>query len=250
MPRYKMTIAFDGTDFAGWQWQPRSRTVQAELQKALSTLFGVRVPVSGSSRTDSGVHAKAHVSHFDLEESVNIPQLHYKLNHVLPKDISVISLEEVGEHFHARFSAIEKTYHYRIHLSPILPPFERLYTYHVKMPLDIQKMEEAARLFEGEHNFSSFAHKATKGCAKTSPVKRIYRSAIIKEGEGISFIITGSGFLHKMVRNIVGTLIDVGRGKISQNALSAIIDAKDRRKAGKTAPPHGLFLMDVKYPVL
>ena len=248
MQRYKLTLAFDGTNFSGWQIQPGARTVQGEVQKALGTLYGVRIHVTGSSRTDSGVHARAHISHFTLDEKVDVVQLQYKLSHILPKDISLKSLEEVDMGFHARYRAVKKTYHYRMHLAPFLPPFERLYTYHIKMPLDVGKMEEAARIFEGEHDFSSFAHKATEGCAKTSPVKKIYRSQIVREEGGICFIIEGSGFLHKMVRNIVGTLIDVGRGKIPLEELKAILDCKDRRKAGKTAPPQGLFLNNVDYP--
>jgi tRNA pseudouridine38-40 synthase len=247
MQRYKMILAFDGTNFAGWQIQPGARTVQGELQKALATLLCQRIHVTGSSRTDSGVHAKSHVSHFTLDDKIDVVQLRYKLSHILPKDICLYSLEEVSMDFHARYKAVKKTYHYHMHLSPFLPPFQRLYTYHIKMPLNIEKMKEAAKIFEGEHNFSSFAHKADQGCAKSAPVKTIYRSEIIETEGGLCFIITGSGFLHKMVRNIVGTLIDVGRGKIPLEELKNILDAQDRRKAGKTAPPHGLFLYLVEY---
>ncbi|MDN3505220.1 MAG: tRNA pseudouridine(38-40) synthase TruA [Rhabdochlamydiaceae bacterium] len=247
MIRYKLITVFDGTNYSGWQVQPNNNTIQAELQKAFAIALNQKVHVTGCGRTDAGVHAKGHVSHVTLDEKVDSGKLLYKLAGLLPSDIRVISLEEMSIDFHARYGAHSKTYHYHLHLSRHLSPFQRHYCHQVFADVDLDLMQKAASMFVGEHDFTSFAHQASQGCAKHAPVKTIYKSHFIEVEEGAIFEVQGSGFLHKMVRNMVGTLIDIGRGKIEFEKLSKIMEGKDRRLAGKTAPPQGLFLMEVQY---
>jgi len=247
MIRYKLITAFDGTNYSGWQIQPNNNTIQAELQRAFAIALNQKVHVTGCGRTDAGVHAKAHASHVTVDEEVDTGKLLYKLAALLPADIRVLSIELMTMDFHARYGAYSKTYHYHLHLSRHLSPFKRHYCHQVFADVNLDLMQKAAKMFEGEHDFTSFAHQASHGCAKYAPVKTIYKSQLIEADEGVIYEVQGSGFLHKMVRNMVGTLIDIGRGKIEFENLAKIMAAKDRRLAGKTAPPQGLFLVEVQY---
>ena len=247
MQRYKLVTTFDGTRYAGWQVQPNAPTVQGEIEKAFAILLGQKVHVSGCGRTDSGVHARAHVSHVTLDEPIDSGKMLFKLGGLLPNDIRVLSMEPVEMEFHARYGTKNKTYHYYLHTDRFLSPFKRHYCYHVRAELDVEKMKRGAKILEGEHDFTAFAHQASQGCAKTAPVKTIYRAQFIEEEGGLRFEVCGSGFLHKMVRNMVGTLVDIGRGKIALEDLEGILASKDRSKAGKTAPSQGLFLAEVIY---
>lgn len=247
MQRYKLITMFDGTQYSGWQVQPNHPTIQAQLQRAFAMILGYPVHVTGCGRTDAGVHAKAHVSHVTLNEEIDSLRVLFKLGGLLPKDIQVISIEKVGMDFHARYHARKKTYAYHLHLDRSISPFKRLYCHHVRAKLDLDRMQTAASYLVGTHDFTSFAHQARQGCARYAPVKTIYRAEFIQEEGGAVFEICGSGFLHKMVRNIVGTLIDVGKGKMTLTEFQELLTIKDRRKAGKTAPPQGLFLKEVLY---
>ena len=247
MQRYKLTTTFDGTQYVGWQVQPNGPTIQGELQKAFATILGYKVHVTGCGRTDSGVHAKGHIAHTTLDEPIDQGKILFKLAGILPKDIRVLSMEPVEMDFHARYGAKSKTYRYYMHLDRYLSPFKRHYCHHVHAPVDIELMRKGAEMFVGEHDFTSFAHQASHGCAKHAPVKKIFEAGIFEDGDGAYFQVKGSGFLHKMVRNMVGTLIDIGRKKIPLEELPRIMEAKDRRLAGKTAPAKGLFLIEVDY---
>ena len=246
MTKYKLTISYDGTRFAGWQIQSNGISIQATIEKALSTILRTSTEIVGSGRTDAGVHALAQVAHF-VAESVDLRRLLRSLNGILPPDIRILHIEEVDEAFHARYSALSKEYHYHLHLNPIMDPFKRLYVTHFPIPLDVSLLESTAKLFVGTHDFTSFANK---GISIKSPFRTITRLDVCHVPEGIRLEFEGEGFLYKMVRNITGTLLDVARGKITQTDVSKIFAAKDRAKAPPAAPPHGLFLMRVRYPAM
>jgi tRNA pseudouridine38-40 synthase len=248
MTKYLITIAYDGTNYSGWQNQPNGVSIQSLIEQALSTIVRSSTAIVASGRTDAGVHARAQVAHFETEQPLNISTLLRSLNGLLPPDIRILQVEEAPEEFHARFTALSKEYHYHIHLNPVLDPFKRLYAYHYHAPLDIDLMEAAAKYFVGTHDFTSFANSATEGSAGKDPVRTITRLDICLEPGGIRLEFEGDGFLYKMVRNITGTLLDVARGKLSLDEIPRIFAAKDRSKASPAAPSRGLFLIKVNYP--
>ncbi len=248
MFKYKIKIAYDGTNYSGWQEQLNSESIQSLIEKALSTILRTYTSIAGSGRTDAGVHALAQVAHFVTEKSLDKKKTLFSLNALLPSDIRILDMEEVAPSFHARYSATSKTYHYHLHLDSSLNPFKRLYSYHVPHKVDLDLLKEAAKYFVGKHDFSSFAHKADQGSAAKDPVRTIYRLDIIEEEGGVRLEFEGEGFLHKMVRNITGTLLDISRRKIPLEELPKIFEAKDRKKAGLAAPAEGLFLIKVTYP--
>lgn len=250
MPKYKLTIAYDGTHYSGWQVQTNAISIQSLVQKSLETALRSPIALTGSGRTDSGVHALCQVAHFSFPAPIDPFRLRASLNGLLPEDIRILEIEEAPEDFHARYSAVGKTYHYYIQIDGPLNPFRRLYSYKVFHPVDLALLKEAARLFIGTHDFSSFAHEADKGSASRDPVRTLTRLDVIEEAHGFRLEFEGNGFLHKMVRNITGTLLDISYGKISLDEIPAIFAAKDRSKAGRTAPPHGLFLAKVHFPCL
>jgi len=245
--RYKLLIAYDGTAYSGWQVQPNGNTVQHEIQNAFSRLFHRYVPVTGASRTDAGVHATGQVAHFDLSEEVDLEQLLFRLNAILPKDIRIRNINQVPLTFHSRYYAKKKTYHYHLTLNKVILPFERLYTTYVYQKVDIELMKEASKAFIGTHDFRGFAHQASKGCAKNSPIKTIYGFDWKEEGNSYCLVIQGNGFLHKMVRNMVGTLIDMGYGKLPKDTIERLLKTPDRKQAGQTAAARGLFLSEIEY---
>ena len=247
MHKYKLTVAYDGTLYGGWQVQINAISIQALLEKALSTILRTPTSATSSGRTDAGVHARGQVAHFITELPLDLIRLQRSLNGILPPDIRILSVEEAAPDFHARYSAVSKEYHYHLHLERTTDPFKRLYAYHDYSPLDLDKMKMAASCFVGTHDFTTFANEASKGSAAKNPVRTITRLDLCLEPGGIRLEFEGNGFLYKMVRNITGTLLEVARGKISVDEIPKLFEAKDRRIAPPAAPPHGLFLMKVNY---
>lgn len=245
--RYLITISYDGTLFSGYQKQPKERTVQSELEKALKEINGgKKVDVHASGRTDAGVHALNQKVHFDLETKITTDKLVKGLNSLLPKDIYVKNATEVKEDFHARFSAIGKEYIYILNMGEY-NPIERNYVYQYNKKLDVVEMERAMKYLEGEHNFKSFTKTDEE---KDDYVRTISQTNLIRNGKDlnkITLVFVGTGFLRYMVRNMVGTLINVGEGKIKSEEVIEILKKENRKAAGKTANPEGLYLKNVFY---
>lgn len=243
--KIKLTISYDGTEYSGWQVQPGKTTVQSMLEQAVFEVTGERVRVTGSGRTDAGVHAKAQVAHFITKTTTVQPENFYRaLNAHLPFDIRVIDSSRADDNFQACRSAKKKTYTYNAYLSRVEKPLKERYAVRFDHRLDIEKMVKASELFVGEHDFKGFC--ASRGGAKTS-VRTIYAFEIKFDGEDLTFRITGNGFLYNMVRIIVGTLVEVGRDKLSLDELKALLDGGDRSMGGRTLPARGLCLEKVEY---
>lgn len=243
-----MVIAYDGTDYSGWQVQPNGVSIQQVLQETFEQILQQPVKVTGSGRTDAGVHALGQVAHFSLEREIDPAKLLHSLNSLLPQDIRVRLLEPAPPGFHARYSARGKIYHYHLTLG-FRDPFRRRYSTYYPHSLDMDAIREAAQCFVGVHDFTSFANEASAGSAARDPVRHLYRLDIIPEEHGFRFEFEGEGFLYKMVRNIMGTLLEVGSGKLKVADIERLFAAKDRRQAGRTAPPQGLFLVQVDYSI-
>lgn len=242
-----MTFSYDGTDYNGYQKQPNGRTIQEELEIQLSKLNGENlVKIHASGRTDAHVHAFAQKVHFDLEKEMNTEQLKHSLNQMLPKDIYIEKIEEVDSDFHARFDVKAKEYIYKINVGKY-NPFERNYVYQYNHSLDISELVSALHYLEGTHNFKAFTKVNEE---KESYERTIYRASLQSEGDLIILSFLGSGFLRYMVRNMVGTLIEIGEGKRNPKDIVKIIESEDRCQAGKTAPPEGLYLKNVYYEEL
>ena len=241
--RFFITLSFDGTNYHGWQIQPNSDSVQQRLQEALSTLLRQPIEVVGAGRTDTGVHARMMVAHFDWEELIDGKQLAYKLNKFLPQDIAVQEVRLVDEEKHARFSATSRTYHYFIHMRK--DPFQQAYSWQVPFKLDFEKMNEAAKVLLEYKDFTSFSKVNTDTKTNLCNVKEAFWEEIAPDRW--RFTITANRFLRNMVRAIVGTLVEVGRGRLSPEDIRRIIEAKDRCSAGESVPAKGLFLVDIKY---
>lgn len=245
MKNYKITIQYDGTKYKGWQVQRSTElTIQGKLQNVLEKLCGHPVEVIGSGRTDAGVHAYGQTANFHIEEHFSKDELFSCLNRYLPEDIAVTEIEEVDERFHARFHAVEKTYQYRIHTGNVSNVFERNYVYRYKEPLDVERMKEAAGLLCGRHDFTSFCGNSK---FKKSAVRTIFSITVEQKPDEIAITYSGDGFLQNMIRILTGTLIEVGNGSRKPEEMTEILAAKDRQKAGFTAPPQGLALMHVTY---
>ena len=241
--RYFIWLSYDGTNYHGWQVQPNGISVQGELQRVLSTLLRQDVSITGAGRTDAGVHARVMAAHFDFEGDIDCQQLAYKMNRMLPQDIVVDRIEEVSIDMHARFSATERTYHYYIHTRK--DPFLRHYSCEIHYPLDFAAMNEAGRILTTYEDFGAF-------CKAHSDVKttlcHVTRAEWIQTGENTwYFVITANRFLRNMVRAVVGTLVDVGRGRLSLEDFRKVIEGKRRSDAGDSMPGNALFLEDVKY---
>jgi tRNA pseudouridine38-40 synthase len=245
MRNLKVTICYEGSDFAGWQVQPNQRTIQCEIERALLEIEGKLVRIHGSGRTDAGVHALGQVASFTSENRIPLKNLRKALNCLLPPAIRILEIVEVGPEFHARHSAVAKTYEYRWRRDEVCPPFERRCVWHHPYPLDEAAMIRAAPLFEGERDFRSMA--TNNGADLLSTVRTIYSSRLERVGPLLIYRVRGSGFLYNMVRNFVGTLLEVGRGNIAADSVPTILEARDRRAAGPTAPAVGLFLVNVEY---
>jgi tRNA pseudouridine38-40 synthase len=249
MPKFKLTIAYDGARYSGWQVQKIGVGVQEKVEDALARLFPSHPRVHGSSRTDTGVHALGMVAHFEApaaECKFSTRKLALALNAWLPEDVRILAAARASRDFHARFGAVGKQYRYFIWNQPAMNPLLRRTAWHVPRSLDLPSMRRAAPHFVGRHDFQSFA--ANPGYTKESTVRTLRRCEIRKAGRLLTFIIEGDGFLYKMCRGIVGTLTQVGMGKFSPEDISTMLDKKDRRIAGMTAPAHGLTLWKVFYP--
>ncbi len=243
--RYAIELAYDGTNYHGWQIQPNAASVQETLEKALSLILREKLAVVGCGRTDTGVHAKYFVAHFDLPKKIYKPtQLLYKLNSYLPKDIVLFDIKKVSEDFHARFSATSRSYEY--HLITQKSPFDHQYSFRPNYPLDFEAMNLAAKHLSDYTDFTSFSKLHTDVKTNNCEVRKAFWEQ--KESHHWVFHITADRFLRNMVRAIVGTLLEVGKGKISEDEFCRIIDKKDRGKAGASVPGKALFLNNIEYP--
>jgi tRNA pseudouridine38-40 synthase len=241
--RYFLWFSYDGTAYHGWQVQPYANSVQAEIQTALSTILRNNVEVVGAGRTDAGVHARRMSAHFDFDGDIDCKQLTYKLNRLLPNDISIERVEIVSSEMHARFSATARTYHYYIHLCK--NPFLRAYSYETHFNLNFDLMNIAAEMLLKYNDFASFCKSHTD--VKTTICNVTEAKWIRIDENSYYFRITANRFLRNMVRAVVGTLVEVGRGRISLEEFQRIVEGKDRCKAGESMPGHALFLEDVRY---
>src|SRR5271165_614289 len=255
---WKLTLAYDGTDFHGWQIQPHHITVQGELAGAIERVTGERVLPQGSGRTDAGVHARAQVASFELSAPIPPENLHRALNRTLTASVRILSAEHAGPNFHARHSVRAKSYEYRIFRGEICPPWIARYVYGLNWPLDIDRMQQAAKLVIGEHDFTSLAASdpdlstrasdALNEDAKAGNIRTVFSSSFSTANEDLLiYRVRGNGFLHHMVRNLVGTFLDVGRGRIAPEEILQILDRRSRSAAGATAPARGLWLDSVEY---
>jgi tRNA pseudouridine38-40 synthase len=246
--RIRITLAYDGTEFHGWQVQPGLPTIQGALEEIIGAIEGKPVHVAGSGRTDAGVHARAQVAAFTLENPIPAGNLQRAVNRLLPPAIRVLDAVETHAGFHPRFDAIGKTYEYTIFRGPLCAPFEWRYVHHYPYSLDEAAMIACAPLFEGEHDFTAFAASDPRAEKEKSRIRRIFSSRLVRAGDHLIYAVRGSGFLKHMVRNIVGTLIEAGRGNVDQpGILEFLKNARSPLKAGPTAPAKGLFLQAVEY---
>ena len=244
MKRYRLIVAYDGTDYSGWQLQDNAPTIEGELNQALEKLFKQEIQVIGASRTDAGVHACGNVAVFDADTSIPGDRIKYALNPLLPEDIRIMASQQVADDFHPRFCDTEKTYEYRILNTKDPLPMMRFYTYWYSRPLDVEKMNEAASYIPGEKDFKSFC---AAGAQVKTTVRKVTCAQVTKDGDIIVIRVKGEGFLYNMVRIIAGTLIRIGEGKWEPEQIKAIIEGCDRTTAGPTAPPQGLTLMKIEY---
>ena len=260
----KLTVAYDGTAYAGWQVQPNEPTVQGVLEAAWREITREEVRLTAAGRTDAGVHALGQVVGVATESQLSESDLQRGLNAMLPEDVVVVEVTPAREGFHATHDAVRKTYSYRIHNSRTRTVFDRRYTWHVRQPLDAARMHEAGQALVGTHDFSSFE---SAGSERPDPVRTLFSLSVSREGEApaeprgarlgrslalpgtdrVTIDVTGDGFLYNMVRAIVGTLVEVGKGSRDVGWPAEVLERRDRRFAGQTAPPHGLFLVRVHY---
>ncbi len=247
MRRIKIVVAYDGTEFHGWQVQPELATIQGTLEQVVGEIEGEAVRVEGSGRTDAGVHALAQVAAFSLANPIPPENLKKAMNRLLPPSIRILHVEEAAAGFHPRFDAHAKTYEYRIARAEVCSPFERRYVCHHPYPLDEARLIDAATVFEGEHDFSAFATADERDLEGGSKVRRIFSSLAERSGDLLVYRVRGSGFLKHMVRNLVGTLFEVGKGNLTADDVRALLVPGIREKAGPTAPARGLFLVEVEY---
>jgi tRNA pseudouridine38-40 synthase len=243
--RIRITIAFDGTDFHGWQIQPGLPTIQGTIEEIVTGIESQPVRVEASGRTDAGVHALAQVAAFTIENPIPVDNLRRAMNRLLPASVRILRVEEAHLEFHPRFDAVAKTYRYTIFRDEVCPPLEWRYVYHHPYPLDEAAMAVAARVYEGEHDFTAFAaadHRSGghEASAVSSKVRRIFSSVVERQGDKLIYTVRGNGFLKHMVRNIVGTLLEAGRGNIPADIFPV--------KSGRTAPAKGLTMVSVEYP--
>jgi tRNA pseudouridine38-40 synthase len=252
MRNIKLTIAYDGAGFHGWQVQPEVATIQGALNEAASKITQEKIIMHGASRTDAGVHALGQVADFRTHSGLSAAEFQRAFNGVLPPTIRILNAEEMGPDFHSRWISQAKTYRYRIYRGRVLPPFDYMRVLHYPCALDEEAMAAAARVFEGEHDFTSFA--ASSGSEDDDRDREmtrvIYSSEISRERERdeIAYVVRGRSFLRYMVRKIVGTLIEVGKGRLSMSDMARIFEARDRNLSGPTVPAEGLYLVSLEYP--
>jgi tRNA pseudouridine38-40 synthase len=244
--RIKLVVAYEGTDFFGWQVQPGLPTIQGHLEEAFGRIEKADTHVAGSGRTDSGVHAAGQIAAVSIRNPIPLANLKKALNNTIPRTIRVLSVEEVHPQFHPRFDALSKTYEYRIWRGEVCPPFRLRYVHHHPYPISEQLFTDAASLFVGEHDFSAFAAKDDRDLSVKSNVRRIFTSDVQKEGDELVYRVTGSGFLKYMVRSIVGTLIEASKANITGHDIETLFK-NPATKAGPRAPACGLTLLNVNY---
>ena len=254
MRTIKLTLAYDGTDYDGWQRQARGRSIQGELERALAEIEGRPVTVVGAGRTDAGVHALGQVASVQLAHRIETPALVRAINAKTPPDIRLLAAETMTADFHARYAARRKTYRYNLTCGPVADPFTRRYAWHVRGPLDFDAMRNAASRLPGRHDFAAFQAVGTE---TASTVRTLYSVAVgpgssafpalAGPSPGVAIDVVGDGFLRHMVRILVGTLVEVGAGRVQASAVTAIMASRARERAGPTAPPQGLFLVAVDY---
>ena len=240
----KLTIEYDGTDYCGWQAQPNGRAIQDVLEQALEKILGVKIRLTASGRTDAGVHALGQVANFIYDGQVDLWRLQRGLNALTPDDVAIRRVEVVPDNFDARRDGRARLYRYRIWNDPWPSAIHRRYAWHIHDALDLCAMQEAVRCLEGEHDFASFQ---AAGCDAAHSVRNIFRNSLNLAGGFVVYDVEATAFLRHMVRNIVGTLVQVGRGERAPASFRELLEAKDRTQAGPTAPPQGLFLVEVKY---
>jgi tRNA pseudouridine38-40 synthase len=252
MRNIKLTIAYDGADFHGWQAQPGVATIQGAIHDAARRILQENIVVHGASRTDTGVHALGQVAHFKTRSVLSATEIQRALNALLPPAIRIIVAEEVGPEFHSRWCAQGKTYRYRMHRGQVLPPFEYRRALHYPWGLDEIAMAAAARHFEGEHDFTSFAASSgSEDDDRDRNMSRIlYSSEVIRKPgqDEIVYVVRGKSFLRYMVRKIVGTLIEVGKARLTPDDIPQLFELRDRSRSGPTVPPEGLYLVELEYP--
>lgn len=242
---FKLTIEYDGTSYFGWQRQKDPNTIQGTIEHAIRRLTGHNVTLTGSGRTDAGVHALGQVANFHADTRLAAGDIGRALNSLLPGDIVILSCDEMPDNFHARFDAVSKIYRYRLLNRPAPPAIGRQYAWHIKKPLDACSMRDALDHLRGMHDFKAFEGA---GSPRAHSVRHVMKAELIeRNGHGFDFEIEANGFLRHMVRNIVGTLVDIGLSRNPPDDLGKILETADRSKAGITAPPHGLFLVHVNY---
>lgn len=250
MHNIKLTLAYDGTDFHGWQIQPGQATIQGSLTEVLRKITQENIQVHAAGRTDAGVHALGQVAHFKARSELTAEEYQRAFNALLPPAIRVVFAEEVGPDFHARWNALAKTYQYRFYRGRVVPPFAWRFVLHYPFPLDEEAMMRAARVFEGEHDFTSFA--ASSGSEEEdqdrTTLRVIYSAEVMREGEELIFRVRGKSFLRYMVRKMAGTLIETGKSRLKPEEIASLFEIKDRSKSGMTMPPQGLCLVAVEYP--
>lgn len=247
MRTYKLTIAYDGTAYQGWQRQANTEnTLQGTLERTISSVAGYPVEIDGSGRTDAGVHAMGQVIHFDYPQERPLEKMRFALDTQTPEDIAVRSVERVSEDFHARYHVIEKTYQFKVDIGKPRSPFRRFYASYFPYPIDLEKIQQALPDLLGTHDFTSFC---ASGSSVEDKIRTIHEASVhVNEtGDELTFTFRGDGFLYKMIRILVGTLLKIGNGRLEPTAIPAIIAAKDRNLAGPTAHPEGLYLAEVKY---
>lgn len=240
----KLTVAYDGTNYSGWQIQPTLPTVQAVVEAAWREIAREEIRVMAAGRTDAGVHALGQVVGLATDSALSTSDLHRGLNAILPEDVAIVAVEEASEDFHATYDAKQKTYRYQIHNGRTPDVFHRRYVWHYPQPLDAERMQEAARVLVGKHDFAAFE---SAGSERPDTVRTLFAVDVVRNVNRISIEVTGDGFLYNMVRSIVGTLVEVGKGSREKAWVAEVLASCDRRKAGQTAPALGLFLVSVEY---
>ena len=244
MRNIKLTIEYDGKEFNGWQKQPNKLNIQGTIEQAIKTITGEEVELNASGRTDAGVHAIGQVANFKTNSQIPIEKFAIAINSRLKRSIVIKKAEEVDEQFHSRLSCKKKTYRYVINNSEEGTAIYRNLETHIPQKLDVEKMKQSVKYFEGEHDFKAFKASGTSG---KSSIRTIYKAEVLKNNDRIFIELTGNGFLYNMVRIISGTLLEVGLGKIKPEEIPAIIEEKKREKAGRTLPAQGLYLVNVEY---
>ena len=245
MRNIKLIIEYDGKNFAGWQTQPGKVSIQGEIIKAIEEITGEEIELNASGRTDAGVHALGQVANFKTNSKIEIEKIPYAINSKLPGSIVIKQAQEVEDRFHSRYNCKGKTYRYLIRNSEFPSALNRYREFHVPYKLDIEKMKRVIKLFEGMHDFKGF--KSSGGNQKKTTVRTLTKCELKQDGEVISIELSGDGFLYNMVRIIAGTILDVGLGKIAEEDMIKILESGDRSMAGRTLPPHGLYLVEVRY---